>query len=304
MLTHHDAPLSRFSTLRVGGVAKLLLMPENPEDLAAFMATREDTAGPPQVLGRGSNTLVAGGVIPEPVVLMTHFDAHVVADPVAGTIVAGAGASLPSIAEHAAAAGIGGLEYLSVIPGLLGGGVLMNCGVGGSSGPSIIQNLVRITYVDLYGSITSIAADALQTSYRSNVLPTDGIVVGAVLQGQPGSESDEIRRSIRSLRQSRSSRHPRTRRTSGSVWLPVDGRSAGEFLDELGLRGFDSGAVRLSEVHANWIITQPPCTSEAVEAFIEFIESTVLERSGVRLTRELRLLPRLVGSSNVRHHDG
>lgn len=299
MLTLHDAPLSRLSTLRVGGVARSLLMPENPEDLSAIMATRDHDAGPPQVLGRGSNTLIAGGLILEPIVLMTHFGAHVVPDRATGSIEVGAGANLPAIAEHAALAGIGGLEFLSVIPGLLGGGILMNCGVGGTSGPSISQHLATVTYVNLQGEVTTVAADALQTSYRSNVLPTDGIVVGATLRGQPGTDSEEIRRSIRGLRRSRGARHPRTRRTSGSVWLPVGGRAAGEFLDGLGFRGFVSGAVRLSEEHANWIVTQPGCTSEEVEVFLRFVESTVSKRSGIQLGRELRRLPHLADKNIV-----
>jgi len=101
--------LNRLSTLRVGGVAETLVRPRTSGELASFLSRSCSISSRPHVLGRGSNTLIADGLITRPVILMSRFDASVRVDSITGVIRAGSGAPLPSIASCAAAAGIAGL---------------------------------------------------------------------------------------------------------------------------------------------------------------------------------------------------
>ncbi len=288
VIIRHDVPLGRLSTLRVGGTARTLVVPAETEELAAFLAEHQAIPTRPHVLGMGSNVLVADGEIAAPVILMSKFKSSIAVDGLTGRISASAGTSLPEIALRAAAAGIAGLEYLAVIPGSLGGGVRMNCGVGGPEGPAIADHLVEIDLLDLEGELQKISAADARFSYRSCDLAISGIVVGAALEGEAGQDPDAIRAEMDALRRSRRERQPATRRTSGSVWLPHLGRPAGALLDEIGLKGFSVGRARLSEHHANWIVTRSGCTAAEVEELVTNVEMAAIERAGADLELELK----------------
>lgn len=287
----YDVSLERFSTLRVGGTARTLVRPNDEPTLRRFLQTRKPADLPVEVLGRGSNMLIMPGVLQEPVVLMSGFSSGIEIDASKGLITAQAGAALPEIARRAADAGVRGLEFLAVIPGLLGGGVVMNCGIGGPTGPCIADYLRTVEWLDPVGAKYSESAENLAVRYRSIKLPKPGVVTSATLTGTPRHRPSALHSEIEHLRTRRRERQPRTRRTSGSVWLPVDGRPAGEVLDELGLRGFMVGRAILSNEHANWITTRPGCRSDEVIRLIQETERHVLARTGHRLERELRTLP-------------
>ena len=287
----YGVALERFSTLRVGGTARELLRPSDEEVLSHYLQTRPPRDYPVEVLGRGSNTLIMPGVVQAPVVLMSRFSSGIEIDASKGLITAEAGAALPEIARRATDAGVGGLEFLAVIPGLLGGGVVMNCGIGGPEGPCIADRLRTIEWLDAAGASHSDNTAALTVRYRSIALPKPGIVTSATLVGTPGRDPVELHAEIRHLKASRRARQPRTRRTSGSVWLPVDGVPAGAVIDELGLRGYVVGRTSISNDHANWIVTRPGCQSDEVMQLLQEIEQRVLARTGHRLERELRVLP-------------
>lgn len=287
----YDVPLERFSTLRVGGTARKLFRPSDEPTLRRYLQTQQRADLPVEVLGRGSNTLIMPGVIQAPVVLMSGFSSGIEIDASKGLITAQAGAALPEIARRAANAGVRGLEFLAVIPGLLGGGVVMNCGIGGPGGPCIADRLRTVEWLDATGAKHSDTTAALTVRYRSIALPHQGIVTGATLVGTPGHNPPGLHTEIEHLRTTRRARQPRTRRTSGSVWLPVHGRPAGAVIDELGLRGFMVGRSSISNDHANWITTRPGCQSDEVIRLIHEIERHVLARTGRILERELRTLP-------------
>ena len=290
-LIQRDVPLARLSTLRVGGVARTLLTPRHSDDLADFLQAADREGRPAAILGRGSNTLIRDGVIETPVILMSHFSRRICVNSDSGEISADAGAPLPEIARRAADAGIAGLEYLAVIPGLLGGGVIMNCGIGGPEGPSTADNLISVDSIDLLGRQSRTKAEDLAVRYRSIGLPREGVVTRAVLVGKPGHKPARLHAEIDRLKAERRLRQPRTRRTSGSVWLPAEGRPAGALIDESGLRGFSVGRAAISREHANWIEVRRGCTSDEVMGLVASVERQIEVRTGILLGRELRLLP-------------
>lgn len=284
-------PLARLSTLRVGGVARTLVTPRHPDDLADYLQAADREGHPAAVLGRGSNTLIRDGVIETPVIMMSRFSRRICVSPDSGEISADAGAPLPEIARRASDAGIAGLEYLAVIPGLLGGGVIMNCGIGGPEGPSIAGNLISVDSIDFLGRHSSTEAEELFVRYRSIGLPREGVVTRAVLVGKPGHKPAELQAEIDRLKAVRRLRQPRTRRTSGSVWLPSKGHPVGAIIDEIGLRGFSVGRASISRDHANWVITKRGCRSHEVIELVEAVEARVHDTKGILLDRELRVMP-------------
>lgn len=290
-LVRRDVPLARLSTLRVGGVARTLVTPRHPDELAGYLQAADRAGRPTAILGRGSNTLIRDGVIETPVILMSRFSRRISVSPDSGEISADAGAPLPEIARRAADAGIAGLEYLAVIPGLLGGGVIMNCGIGGSGGPCIAGDLITVDSIAFDGRQARTRAGALSARYRSMDLPEPGVVTAGMLLGQPGYRPSEIHAEIDRLKTARKLRQPQTRRTSGSVWLPADGRPAGVLLDECSLRGFSIGRACISRDHANWIVTKRGCTPDEVIDLVDAVEGRVRDLMGIELERELRLLP-------------
>jgi UDP-N-acetylmuramate dehydrogenase len=222
---------------------------------------------------------------------MSRFSGKILVEPDTGVIQADAGATLPEIARRAADAGIAGLEYLAVIPGLLGGGVVMNCGIGGSGGPCIAKNLASVDSVDFSGAWARTAVSELTALYRQIVLPRDGIVIRAQLVGRPGHRSAEIHADITELKEGRKVRQPNTRRTSGSIWLPADGRPAGAIIEECGLRGHSIGRAKISPDHANWIVTSKGCEPDDVLNLVQSVEHRVYVQTQKTLMRELRILP-------------
>ena len=290
-LIQRDVPLARLSTLRVGGVARTLLTPRHSDDLADFLQAADREGRPAAILGRGSNTLIRDGVIETPVILMSHFSRRICVNSDSGEISADAGAPLPEIARRAADAGIAGLEFLAVIPGLLGGGVIMNCGIGGPGGPSAAHTLVSVDSIDFLGHHSRTKTEDLFVRYRSIRLPREGVVTRAVLVGKPGHKPTDLHAEIDRLKAERRLRQPHTRRTSGSVWLPAQGRPAGAIIDESGLRGFSVGRATISRDHANWIEVRRGCTSDEVMGLVESLECRVHAITGVMLEREVCLLP-------------
>lgn len=275
----------------------MLAAPRRSDEVAEFLQSAVRTGLPTQILGRGSNTLIVDGVIDHPVILMNRFSKVISLSPETGRVYADAGASLPEIARRAADAGIGGLEYLAVIPGLLGGGVVMNCGIGGPGGPDIARNLVNVDTLDFSGRQVRAEVSVLHISYRSIRLPQSGLVTAAVLQGEPGHDPAKLLVAIEGLKQRRRARQPRTRRTSGSIWLPEGSIPAGEIIDDCGLRGFSAGRAGISTDHANWILTRPGCTAGEVASLIRTVEDSVYSLTGIRLQRELCTLPQQVSKS-------
>jgi len=277
-----DAPLGPQTWFRAGGPAEVLFRPADVEDLATFLAALPDDL-PVTVLGVGSNLLVRDGGVKGVVVrLMRGFTGIAVED---DEVVSGAGALDLNVALTARDHALAGLEFLSGIPGTIGGALRMNAGAyqGELSGV-----LVSAEAVDRSGRVHVVSVGQMGFSYRHSEAPSDWIFTSARLRATPGDQF-AIARRIAEIDSTRTGSQPRSR-TGGSTFVNPPGYKAWELIDRAGCRGLRIGEAQVSEKHCNFLINLGAATAADIEALGEEVRRRVLEQSGVRLDWEIRRL--------------
>lgn len=285
-----DAPLAPVTWFRVGGPAEVLFRPADEEDLRAFLAACPEDV-PVTVVGVASNLLVRDGGIPGVVVRLGRGFAEISVED--GRLRAGAGALDLNLALAARDAGLGGLEFLSGIPGTVGGAVRMNAG---AYGREVKDAIVGAVAVDRQGRRHRLDRDALGLSYRHSALPEDWIVTSALFEGTPADPA-ELSRRIGEIAHARAESQPVRARTGGSTFANPDGTKAWELIDRAGCRGLAIGGAQVSEKHCNFLIN----TGDACAADLEYLGEEVRRRvraiSGVELRWEIRRIgrPALLG---------
>ena len=275
-----DAPLGPQTWFRTGGNAEVLFRPADIEDLASFL---HDLPGdvPVTVLGVGSNLLVRDGGLRGVVVrLMRGFTGITVED---HEVIAGAGTPDLNVALTAREHSLAGLEFLSGIPGTIGGALRMNAG---AYGGEIAQVLVSCEAVDRSGQLHRAAAAGMGFSYRHSDAPADWIFTSARLRASPGDQI-AIARRIHEIDSERTESQPRSR-TGGSTFVNPPGHKAWELIDRAGCRGLKIGGAQVSEKHTNFLINTGDATAADIEALGEEVRRRVFEQSGVRLEWEIR----------------
>lgn len=275
-----DAPLGPQTWFRTGGPAEVLFRPADVEDLSSFLAALPADVAV-TVLGVGSNLLVRdGGVRGVVIRLMRGFTAIAVEG---NELVSGAGAPDLNVALTARDHGLAGLEFLSGIPGTIGGAIAMN---GGAYGGELSQVLVSAEAVDRRGAVHRVAAADLGFSYRHSAAPADWIFTSARLRATPGDQL-AIARRIAEIDAARTESQPRSR-TGGSTFVNPDGHKAWELIDRAGCRGLRIGEAQVSEKHCNFLINLGAATAAEIEALGEEVRRRVHAHSGVQLTWEIK----------------
>ncbi|MDP2332739.1 MAG: UDP-N-acetylmuramate dehydrogenase [Reyranella sp.] len=275
-----DAPLGPQTWFRTGGPAEVLFRPADVEDLASFLATLPADVAV-TVLGVGSNLLVRDGGVKGVVVrLMRGFTAIAVEG---HEVVSGAGALDLNVALTARDHALAGLEFLSGIPGTIGGAVAMN---GGAYGGELSHVLVSAEAVDRSGAVHRVGAADLGFSYRHSTAPADWIFTSARLRATPGDQL-AISRRIAEIDAARTGSQPRSR-TGGSTFVNPPGHKAWELIDRAGCRGLRIGDAQVSEKHCNFLINLGAATATDIEALGEEVRRRVLADSGVQLEWEIR----------------
>ena len=276
-----DAPLANVTWFRVGGPAEVMFRPADAEDLAAFLAALPEDV-PVTVLGVASNLLIRDGGIPGVVIRLGRGFTDIVADGLSLTV--GAAALDLNVANVARDAGIAGLEFLSGIPGTIGGALRMN---GGAYGREIKDVLVEARGVTRRGERVSYDNAAMGFTYRHAGVPEDVIFTGGTLRGEPG-EPLEIARRMAEISDKRADTQPVRSRTGGSTFKNPPGHKAWELIDKAGCRGLSIGDAQVSEKHCNFLINQGAASAADLEALGEDVRRRVFETSGVTLEWEIK----------------
>jgi UDP-N-acetylmuramate dehydrogenase len=279
------APIGRHTWFGVGGPAEWLFQPADREDLAAFLAGLPVTV-PVTVIGGGANILVRDGGIAGVVIRLGRGFAELAAQGAA--IVAGAGALHLNVARFAAESGVGGLEFLSGIPGTVGGGLRMNAG---AYGREIADVLVSATAVDRAGREHVVEVAAMGFSYRHCAVDPDRIFVEARLHGAPDAP-DKISRRMAEIRAAREASQPIRARTGGSTFRNPPGEAAWRLIDAAGCRGLRRGGAIVSPRHTNFLVNTGDATAADLEGLGEDVRRRVHNASGVVLDWEIRRIGR------------
>ncbi|MBV9201507.1 MAG: UDP-N-acetylmuramate dehydrogenase [Alphaproteobacteria bacterium] len=275
-----NAPIGRQTWFGVGGPAEVLFRPADIADLAGFLAALPP-AVPVSVIGIGSNLLVRDGGIPGIVIRLGRGFAAVAID---GEDVRAGGAALDRIVAFAAAdAGLGGLEFLSGIPGSVGGSLRMNAGAYGREMKHVLVSAIAL---DRSGKTHAIDSNALGLSYRRSELDPSWVIVEARLHGSPG-DCAGIAARLNEIRAAREATQPVRARTGGSTFKNPPGDSAWRLVDAAGCRGLVRGGAIVSQQHANFLINTGTATAADLEDLGEEVRHRVYEHSGIMLEWEI-----------------
>lgn len=222
-----DAALGPATWFRTGGAAEVLLRPADATDLATFL-TGLPHEMPVTVLGAASNVIVRDGGISGVVIRLARGFNTILVE--ADGLVAGAACLDATVAEHAAAAALGGLEFLSGIPGSVGGAVAMNAGAYGSD---VAACLDWAEFVTRAGQFVRLSSASLAFAYRHAALPPGAIAVRARFRAQPANPA-AIAARMADIRASREATQPIRARTGGSTFRNPPGQKAWELIDAAG----------------------------------------------------------------------
>lgn len=275
-----DAALGPQTWLRAGGPAEVLFRPADVEDLAGFMAGLPSDV-PVTVLGVSSNILVRDGGVKGVVIRLLRGFTDISVE--GHEVVAGAGALDLNVALTARDHALAGLEFLSGIPGTIGGALRMNAG---AYEGDLAQVLVSAEAVDRAGKVHSVPAASLGYRYRHSDAPADWIFTSARLRATPGDQL-AIARRIAEIDTARTDSQPRSR-TGGSTFVNPPGQRAWELIDQAGCRGLRIGEAQVSDKHCNFLINLGEATATDIEALGEEVRRRVLEKTGVQLEWEIR----------------
>lgn len=281
-----NADLSALTWFRVGGLADVLFMPADEEDLSDFLkATPEDI--PVFVMGVGSNLLVRDGGVRGVVIRLGSPFRQVHVEGM--KVIAGAGAIDAQVAKAAARGGVSGLEFFRGVPGTIGGAIRMNAG---AYGGEVKDVLVEAVAYDRQGERRVLSNADLGFSYRHCSAPEDLIFTSATFEGRP-DEPDAIIARMDKISAEREASQPIRERTGGSTFANPDpdlsgGRKSWQLIDEIGGRGRIVGDAQVSERHCNFMINRGDATAADIEELVESLRKDVLTQTGVELRWEIR----------------
>ncbi len=285
-----NEPMARYTWFKVGGAAEVFFRPSDEQDLSVFVAQLPPEV-PVVVIGNASNLIVRDGGIPGVVIRLGSAFNQI---SINGTIVtAGAGAADQIISRHARDAGVTGLEFLSGIPGTIGGAVIMN---GGAYGSEISDICTSVHCVDRQGNSHDIDSSQLKFSYRHSAIDPAWVVTGVTLRGDAGDVSDITRR-METIQSDRGESQPVKTLTGGSTFANPMGQKAWQLIDQAGCRGLERGDAKVSELHCNFLINTGTATAADLEGLGEDVRRRVFEHSGTNLEWEVRRIGTPIGSN-------
>ncbi len=282
-----NVDLSKTNWLRVGGNAQYLFKPENTQDLSNFLKQLPPEV-PVTVLGVGSNVIIRDGGVDGVVIKLGRgfAECRVIGDEC--RLEVGAGMLDINVSLFAAENAIAGLEFLSGIPGTIGGAVRMN---GGAYGSDISQVLVEAEIVKRNGDIRRLSNAEIGFVYRNSNLSAEAIVTSAALRGQNG-DSDEIAAKIEEISRKREETQPIRTRTGGSTFKNPPGHKAWELIDQAGCRGLARGDAQISTMHCNFLINNGNASAADLEGLGEEVIKRVFEKTGIMLEWEIKRIGR------------
>ncbi len=285
-----DEPMSRRTTLKIGGPADAFALPETTDELQALVRACVERGLPMMAVGSGSNLLVRDGGIRGLVIATRNLRAVEWLGPT--TLRVNCGVSTGKVLSLATQRELGGVEFLGGVPGSVGGGMIMNAGTYLGEFVDVTTEVDSVRLAD--GELVTRDREACGFVYRGSALPADEIVAGATLELTPRSRA-EIEADVAALRARRKAREPTGVHNSGSTFKNPEGDYAGRLIEAAGLKGTRVGAAECSPVHANWLVNTGGATAADLLALIEVVRTRVRDAHGIDLVLEVKIVGEATG---------
>ncbi len=276
--------LAKYTSWRVGGLADRFYRPENRKDLQNFLSELPVTE-PIFWMGLGSNLLVRDGGIRGTVInLRGRLSEIHLESP--GSIYVEAGVQCPQVAKFCSENGLSGGEFLSGIPGTMGGALAMNAGAFGGETWQLVDSVHSL---DKTGRCHLRNPDEYKIAYRSVSGPEGEWFVGAKLNLKRGAKV-ETREKIRALLTQRADTQPLNKPSCGSVFRNPPGDHAARLIEACGLKGYSIGGALVSDKHANFIVNSGAANANDIESLIRYVQTEVERKKGVKLITEVHIV--------------
>ncbi|PAE43289.1 UDP-N-acetylmuramate dehydrogenase [Bacillus sp. 7884-1] len=283
-----NEPLSQHTTMKIGGPADLFIEPSSLENIQKVMNLIKERQLPWRAIGRGSNLLVSDKGIEGVVIRLGSGLNHLSINE--STITVGGGHSLVSLSTLISKRGLSGLEFASGIPGSVGGAVYMNAGAHGSDISKILTR-AHILFED--GSIEWLSNDKMEFTYRTSVLQKKrpGVVLEAEFKLTMGDRTAIVSK-MQKNKDYRKETQPWNFPCAGSIFRNPLPNYAGKLIEEAGLKGFQIGGAKISEMHGNFIVNAGNATAKDVLDLIQYIKDKILHLYGIKMETEVEIIGR------------
>lgn len=288
-----NEPLKQHTSFRVGGPAKVYVVPEDIEELQKLIRFLYEEKLPYDIIGNGTNLLVSDAGVDHVVVEIGRALEGIELLPEANAsdektyyIRVLAGTLLSKAAQFAAMQELAGMEALRGIPGTLGGAVTMNAGAYGTEMKDVLYSVDVLTPE---GKLRTLTPAELELGYRHSVIPERGyIVVAATLALRKGDPA-EIQARMADFQNRRKEKQPLDKASAGSTFKRPEGYFAGKLIEDTGLRGFRHGGAQVSEKHCGFVINDGTARAADIYWLIGEVRKRVLLEQHVELTPEVKI---------------
>ena len=279
-----DENLSKYSWFNLGGPAKIIFKPKNLNELSIFLK-KTNGLGKIKVLGAGSNTLIRDGGFNGIIIKLGKSFSHIsLFDK--NTIIAGSSTLDKNLSNFGLDNSLSGFEFLSCIPGTIGGGIRMNSGC---YGEDISKILISVQVMDLNGQVRVIYSSDINFSYRACNLDSNLIFISATLRGKKESKLN-IQKKINNLVEKKKEDQPSKIKTCGSTFKNPENNKAWSLIKNSGCAGMKIGDAYISEKHCNFFVNKKNAKSQDLENLIYQVKSKVLNKTGIKLELELEII--------------
>ena len=275
--------LANYSWFNLGGPSEILFKPDNTDDIIFFL--KEIKPEKINILGAGSNTLIRdGGIKGITIKLSSKFSYLNFTSP--NTIEAGGATLDKKIADFALENSLTGLEFLSCIPGSIGGAIRTNSGC---YGQDISQVLYSIKVIDMFGNIKEILASDIKLNYRESNLDNNLIITSVKMQGKPCLK-EVIQKKQQALVAKKKISQPSQIKTCGSTFKNTKNKKAWELIKESNCQNLQVGGAKVSEKHCNFFVNEGKATAKELEDLIYKVKKTVLQKTNTDLELEIKII--------------
>ena len=279
-----DENLSKYSWFNLGGTAKIVFKPKNLNELSIFLKNLTGT-NKIKVLGTGSNTLIRDGGFDGIIIKFGKSFSHLSLLN-QNTLIAGASTLDKSVSNFALENSLSGFEFLSCIPGTIGGAIRMNSGC---YGENISKFLVSVQAMDLSGKVRVIYSSNIKFSYRDCDLDNNLIFISATFRGQTENNVN-IKTKIDNLVEQKKKDQPSQIKTCGSTFKNPQNNKAWSLIKDSGCAGMKVGDAYISEKHCNFFVNKGNAKSQDLENLIYQVKNEVLNETGIKLELELEII--------------
>ena len=279
-----DESLSKHSWFNLGGPAKVIFKPKNLNELSIFLKNLKGS-NKIKVLGAGSNTLIRDGGFDGIIIKFGKSFSHLSLFH-QNMLIAGASALDKNVSNFALENSLSGFEFLSCIPGTIGGGIRMNSGC---YGENISKIIVSVQVMDLNGKVRVIHSSDIKFYYRECDLDNNLIFISATFKGKNDNNLN-IKRKINNLIEKKKKDQPSKIKTCGSTFKNPQNNKAWSLIKDSGCAGMKIGDACISEKHCNFFVNKGNAKSQDLENLIYQVKSEVLNETGIKLELELEII--------------